>query len=175
MNNKKYSIFMIIGLILVMSLFVWINLFYNKDNKVNNNQIFDKSNVENLNYKLDKIMIEGVEETIKVVKYNSHLGFSLSYDVEKFKPSVLSNGVVEFTYYENEEVKLRVEKLNENDYYEMYQSNRDDEIIDNNKYSYKYMRKNNSYYRLVTIMPNSLEYSDMEYRIGYMNSNFDIN
>lgn len=175
MNNIKYSVFTIIGLILVISLFVGINLLYNKDNIVNNNQTFDKSNVENLNYDLDKIMIEGREETIKVVKYNSHLGFSLSYDVEKFKPSVLSNGVVEFTYYENEEVKLRVEKLNENDYYEKYQTNREDEIIDNNKYSYKYMRKNNSYYRLVKVNPIDLQSYNIDVRIDYMTSKFDIN
>lgn len=173
MKNKKSSVFTIVVLIIVISLFIVINITYNK---LNNIQISNKNNADNISYDAtDIIVIKGIEETIKVAKYRSHLGFSLSYDVEKFRPSLLSNGTVEFIYYENKDAKLRVEKLNENDYYEKYQTNRDDEIIDDNKYSYKYMRKNNSYFLLVTIIPNNLEYTDIYTRIDYMTSSFDVN
>lgn len=166
--KKANTLLIFVILIVVISLFVSINITHkHKDNTSKNS---------NVRYEyIDSIMIEGMKEEIKVSKYNTHLGFSITYDVERFDPVLLSNGIVEFRYINNKDIKLIVEKMTESTYYENYNKNITEEIVDNLKINYQYMKKDNDYFRLIIQVPNNQEYLDCYTRIDYLINSFIVN
>lgn len=153
------------------TLFIAINFVYKDVFKVKYEELPEINNVEAFD---DQLEYMGIIETIRVSKYNSHLGFQMNYEVDKFKISLQSDSSVFFYLKDNEDIYLRVEKLTNKDYYDSYNKKRIDEIVNGYKYQYQYLRKNKSYFKITIKNLNSEEYSYLDSRFNYMTNSFDI-
>lgn len=158
-------------LCITATLFIAINFVYKDIFKVKYEELPEINNVEAFD---DQLEYMGITETIRVSKYNSHLGFQMNYEVDKFNVSLQSNSSVYFYLLDNEDIYLRVEKLNKEEYYNSYNKGILEELNNSYKYKYKYLRNNKSYYKLTIKNFDSKDYDYLDLRFKYMSDSFDI-
>jgi hypothetical protein len=171
----KKNVSNMLAVILIIIL-IFVVIIINIVSTLNNVSVHDYNNDTNGTFEKfnDVIYIEGEEETINVAKYNSHLGFSINYDVDLFSLNVKNDSRIIISFKEDNTIYLSIEKLEKNDYLELYKKESISKEVDNYMYNYTYLRNNNSYYRLTTVVPNNSEYEDLYIRLNYMIDSFTI-
>ena len=102
------------------------------------------------------------------------LSFTDLIELDKFNVSLQSNSSVYFYLLDNEDIYLRVEKLNKEEYYDSYNKGILEELNNSYKYKYKYLRNNKSYYKLTIKNFDSKDYGYLDLRFKYMSDSFDI-
>lgn len=158
MRDKKYIIVSIVLLILLCCLLLILNILslsekHQAKKTTTTTKITTTKAPEEPDLAFeDKIMIEGIEETIYVKKYITHLGFEFKYQSEYFKVSFLSNGSVLIENLEDSKNYIRIEKVNESDYYREYEENHDKEELSEDNYltTYRFYRDNSFTFLKVT-------------------------
>ncbi len=171
MKTGLKIIFSSLLICIIITLIIVINFLYGGIFKVNYNHQPEIQSVETFE---SKINIKGIDEIIKVSKYKSHLGFEINYEVDKFRVSLQSDASVYFYLRDNKEIYLRIEKVNEKDYYESYNMNIFNETINNFNYNYTYLKDNETYFKITIKNAVDSKYDDLNERFNYMVENFYI-
>lgn len=185
MKDKRYIIISVITIILLCCLFLVLNLLsLNEKHKAKNTNTTTKTTTTKAPEEpdlaiQDKIMIEGVEETIYVKKYITHLGFEFKYQSEYFKVSFLSNGSVLIEDLNDSKNYIQIEKVNESDYYREYEELSDKEDLSEDGYltTYKFYRGNSLTFLKVTkcIKNDTEHFEGLNVRMDYITDSLYFN
>lgn len=178
MKDRKYIIVSIIIVIVLCCLFLVLNILcLNEKHKAKNITTTSKTTTTTLPSEPDlvvedKIIIKGLEERIYVKKYITHLGFEFKYQGEYFKVSFLSNGSVLIEDLEDNKNYIRIEKVNESDYYREYEelSERQDLSEDAYLTTYRFYRDNSlTFLKVTKCVKNDLEhFENLNVRMDYI-------
>lgn len=178
MKNVTKNIILIVILILLIGLFLIINIgkhLKNEKEVLNTTLTTTLRKIENNNeQKIVSIMIEGRNESVYVKTYSSHLGFKIDYDIDNFTANHLSNGAVLLANIYDSNIFVKVEKLNEDEYYQQYENLEKEEVIDNYIYTYKFFRGNNIYLKITNCILNNPEYEGLNSRMEYMRNSISF-
>lgn len=178
MKDKKYIVLSVIILIILCCLFLILNLLslnekrYSKNTTTTSKTTTTTSPEEPDLAIQDKIVIKGIEETIYVKKYITHLGFEFKYQSDYFKVSLLSNGSVLIEGIEDNKNYVKLEKVNESDYYREYEELSEKEELSEDGYltSYKFYRGNSlTFLKVTKCVKNDTQYfEDLNVRMDYI-------
>lgn len=143
MKHRGNLIITIFFLVLLIGVFIFVNIFGFDNNNANYIPKVNK-NIEPLVkdtlYK-DTIYIDGKEITVYTIEYISHLGFKIKYESSKFDIKHLSNGALFITSEEDENNYVKIEKLQQGEYYKQYEKlNLKEDIVDNYLVNYHFLK-----------------------------------
>lgn len=176
MPKKQIIIVNVILIIILLGFFFYLNIdMFNKKDMQNipTTKITTTKSKEKL--LTDKILLDGEEKTIYVREYASHLGFSLKYEEDIFDLKYLSDGSLILTDKEDNKNMVKIENLQEKDYYEQYDVlSLQDFFEDNYVTNYVFLRGSSYNYLKVTktIDSNNTSISN---RIDYIISSLTFN
>lgn len=174
---KKERIFYILVVLITVSLltmlFVFIN-FMDTKRDVNTNTTKKTTTttkeVEKTPEKtIESVYIEGELVEFYATPFESRFGFKTNYDENYFKVNVIGNDTVMFTNLENELNYVKVEKLNETEYYQEYE-NQINEPKEESEYNYTYsfFRNEGIYLKVTKSIINNPEYDGLSTRMDYI-------
>lgn len=176
---NRYTVLVSIVVIFLIALFVLVNLDYIDTKSIDERidkvtEKYTKETTTTTAKVTATIKINGIDTTINVKDYNSYLGFSLSYDYDYFDVNSLTDSSVLFVDNTNKNNYFKVSKLNEKDYTEQYNLNKDglykeDSEVSTSLYKYLFYRIGDYYFKItecIDTTPNNTE--ELSSRYQYM-------
>lgn len=181
-KEKLYVYLILVFIVILLGVFLYINT-----NAIMKHKKIDDNDVKLTTIKIttmetttnsiikDSIMIEGMEETFDAKIYSSHLGYSLKYQDDLFNISVLSNSSVVLNYINDDSNYIKIEKLNQNDYYDAYNNYSGSYSLDGYNYSCTFLRANGIYLKITKCINESSEYQEgLGIRMNYTIDSIDF-
>lgn len=185
MKDKKYIIVSIIILIILVCLLVILNLFsLNEKHQLKNTTTTSKVTtttkaLESDNSELEEVWPVGLNNSIYVKKYVTHLGFDFKYPSDYFKVSFLSNGSILIENIYDSKEYIKIEKVDEIDYYKDYDEFNFQIAIDDDNYktSYKFFKDNSLIFLKITkcVKYNGEIESNISFIIDYIIDSLEFN
>lgn len=156
MKDKKCIISIVILVILVCLLLI-LNIFsMNQKRQLKNttttSKITTTSKVMEEDPNLEEVWPIGLNSSIYVKPYVTHLGFDFKYPSDYFKVTFLSNGSVLIENIYDSKEYIEIEKVDETDYYKEYEELNFSIGIDDDNYktSYKFFKDNSLVFLKIT-------------------------
>lgn len=177
MNKLFVKIIMYILIIILILLFMIINM--SEYFKYNNNKVTSTTTkgttsiIDNTN--TITITINGEDINISMREYSSYLGFTVPYDIDKFKVSQLSDSSVLISNLDNSNIYIKIEKMTQNDYYAEYETQQQQVTEGIYIYNYKFFRGNNIYLKITKCIIDNTEYNTLNSIMDYSISNIKLN
>lgn len=185
MKDKRYIIVSVIILLILCCLFLILNISSLKEkhqakNTTTTTKITTTKTHEESDLTIeDKIMIEGLEETIYVKKFITHLGFEFKYQSEYFKVSFLSNGSVLIENIFDNKNYIQIEKVSESEYYHEYEELSNKEKLSEDGYltTYRFYRDNSfTFLKVTKCINNNIEQIEgLNVRMDYIIDSLSFN
>lgn len=126
------------------------------------------------------IIVDGVNKEVKLKTFVAALGYAVDYLYESFTPVKVSNTSLVIMNNDDHNIFLKIEVLNEDNYYDQYESSLKGvydslEELDNYKYEYKFFRGNGLFLKITKCISENNQNSEVNSSLDYMIASIEIN
>lgn len=151
----QYRIICLILIVLVLSFFVVINASGEKKQSNNRTTKIVTTQAMSSDVLFKDVIYEKKEKKeVNVKEYNSYLGFSFDYILEYFSLDILSNNTILLSDLNDENNYLKIEKLNEIDYYKETEK-KDEELVDGFYKKYHFIKGKDLFLKITKCINNN--------------------